>query len=211
MEKLTEGWLTCIGGFMAVMELPEKLVDAVMDKGVKDLTVVCNDAGRAGVGAGQTGPAGVIQNYIALTHRALNPELGKKMSSGDDPKWNWLPQARWPKDSGRGRGRPGRLPDSPDRRWDIVEEGKQKITLDGKDYLLEKRASRGLRPSQSLAGGRESATWCSANRPANFQHRSLPWPANMWWWKRKKSSRRFTRSGHTSCIPVHLRVRDRIS
>jgi len=132
-EYLIDGITLMIGGFMAV-GTPEKLIDAVLAKGVKDLTVVCNDAGVPGKGSGKLLAAGVIKKYYA-SHVGLNPEFGRQMSAGLIeavlvPQGTLAERIR-----AGGSGLGGFL--TPAGVGTLVEEGKQKITINGKDYLLE--------------------------------------------------------------------------
>ncbi|QZY55633.1 CoA transferase subunit A [Crassaminicella profunda] len=132
-EKFTEGMTLMIGGFMGV-GTAEKLVDAVVEKGVKDLTVICNDAATPGAGAGKLVRAKVIKKYIT-SHIGLNPELGKQMSDHEVdvelvPQGTLVERIR----SG-GFGLGGVL--TPTGVGTDVEEGKQKITIQGKEYLVE--------------------------------------------------------------------------
>jgi acetate CoA/acetoacetate CoA-transferase alpha subunit len=133
IEKVTDGMTIMIGGFMAV-GTPEKLVDAILAKGVKDLTVICNDAGVPGRGAGKLVDAKVIKKYIA-SHVGLNPEFGRQMNAGEIEA-ELVPQgtlAERIRAGGTGLG--GFL--TPTGVGTLVEEGKEKITVEGKEYLLE--------------------------------------------------------------------------
>ncbi len=50
MEHIRDGQVIMFGGFMTV-GTPVKLIDAILEKGIKDITVVCNDGGVPGKGA----------------------------------------------------------------------------------------------------------------------------------------------------------------
>ena len=133
LNGVADGMTVMIGGFMAV-GTPEKLIDAILAKGVKDLTVVCNDAGTPGVGAGKLVRAKVIKKYIA-SHVGLNPEFGKQMSAGE-MEVELCPQgtlAERIRCGGAGIG--GFL--TPTGVGTEVEKGKQRINLNGIAYLLE--------------------------------------------------------------------------
>ena len=134
MEKVADGMTIMFGGFMAV-GTPEMLVDAVLAKGLKDLTIICNDAGVPGQGTGKLVTARVIKKYIA-SHVGLNPEFGKQMSAGDI-EVELVPQgtlAERIRAGGAGLG--GFL--TPTGVGTEVQNGKQVINMDGKDFLLEK-------------------------------------------------------------------------
>jgi len=133
-----DGSVIMIGGFM-VCGTPEILVDALLKKGVKNLTVICNDAGYSDRGVGRLLANGQIKTLIA-SHVGLNPEVARRMNA-DDAKDRLecilVPQgtlAERIRAGGAGLG--GVL--TPTGVGTIVAEGKQVITVDGKDFLLEK-------------------------------------------------------------------------
>jgi acetate CoA/acetoacetate CoA-transferase alpha subunit len=132
-----DGSVIMIGGFM-VCGTPEILVDALVRKGVKNLTVICNDAGYPDRGVGRLLANGQIKTLIA-SHVGLNPEVARRMNTGaaDRLECILVPQgtlAERIRAGGAGLG--GVL--TPTGVGTIVAEGKQIITIDGRDFLLEK-------------------------------------------------------------------------
>jgi len=127
-----------IGGFM-VCGTPEILVDALVKKGVKNLTVICNDAGYPDRGVGRLLANGQIKTLIAA-HVGLNPEVARLMNTdaaADKLECILVPMgtlAERIRAGGAGLG--GVL--TPTGVGTLVAEGKQIITIDGKDFLLEK-------------------------------------------------------------------------
>lgn len=122
-----------IGGFMTV-GTPEYLVDAIIAADLKDLIIICNDAGTPGMGAGKIVDAGIIKKYIT-NHIGLNPVCGNLMGNGELDV-TLIPQgtmAERIRAGGAGLG--GFL--TPTGLGTVVEEGKQIINIEGKDYLLE--------------------------------------------------------------------------
>jgi acetate CoA/acetoacetate CoA-transferase alpha subunit len=133
ISKIEDGASIMLGGFMAV-GTPEKLVDATIKRGVKNLTIICNDAAIPGVGAGKFVDAGVIKKYIT-NHIGLNPVIGKQMREGEvevvlTPQGTFAERIR-----AGGAGLGGFL--TPTGVGTLVQEGKKVITMEGKDYLLE--------------------------------------------------------------------------
>ena len=131
--KINSGDSIMIAGFMNV-GTPELLVDAVVAGKLKDLTIICNDAGTPGKGAGKIVDARIIKNYIT-NHIGLNPDCGKQMSAGELDV-TLIPQgtmAERIRAGGAGLG--GFL--TPTGVGTIVAEGKQLINIEGKDYLLK--------------------------------------------------------------------------
>ena len=122
-----------IGGFMGV-GTPERVVDELVRQGKQQLTVIANDTATPGVGIGKLVSAKLVRKAI-VSHIGLNPETQQQMISRRDrggaraPGHAYRAHSRW-------RLRPRRRP-TPTGVGTVVEEGKHKIALDGKEYLLE--------------------------------------------------------------------------
>ena len=132
-----DGATIMVGGFMAC-GTPEILIDALVKKNVKNLTIICNDAGVPGRGVGKLLSNGQIKTLIA-SHVGLNPEVAQRMNTDvEEEKLECIliPQgtlAERIRAGGAGLG--GFL--TPTGVGTIVAEGKQVIRLHGVDYLLE--------------------------------------------------------------------------
>ena len=79
-ELIPDGASLMIGGFMGV-GTPERLIDAIVARGTRDLTVIANDTALPGKGIGKLISAGAVSRVIA-SHIGLNPETQAKMISG---------------------------------------------------------------------------------------------------------------------------------
>ena len=138
VSGIKDGAVIMVGGFMAC-GTPEILIDALVKKGSKDLTIICNDAGVPGRGVGKLLSNGQIKTLIA-SHVGLNPEVAERMNTtvaADKLECILVPQgtlAERIRAGGAGLG--GFL--TPTGVGTIVAEGKQVIKVDGRDYLLEK-------------------------------------------------------------------------
>ena len=122
-----------IGGFMGVGG-PERLMDELVRQKKSDLTVIANDASLPGQGIGKLVDAGLIA-HLTASHIGLNPKaqqqmLQQKMSIELVPQGTLVERIR-----AGGCGLGGVL--TPTGVGTIVEEGKQKIEMGGKAYLLE--------------------------------------------------------------------------
>lgn len=129
-----DGMTIMIGGFMT-NGTAETLVDALVESGVKDLTIICNDAGFQGKGTGKLLDSRQAKKLIA-SHVGLNKHCGEMYSAGEldlvlTPQGTLAEQVR----SG-GAGLGGFL--TPTGVGTTVAEGKQVIELDGVEYLLER-------------------------------------------------------------------------
>jgi len=138
VAEIQDGATIMVGGFMAC-GTPEILIDALVEKNVKNLTIICNDAGVPGRGVGKLLSNGQIKTLIA-SHVGLNPEVASRMNTDvaeDKLECILVPQgtlAERVRAGGAGLG--GFL--TPTGVGTIVADGKQVINIDGRDYLLEK-------------------------------------------------------------------------
>ncbi|OCA83392.1 acetate CoA-transferase subunit alpha [Bacillus sp. FJAT-27225] len=122
------------GGFMGV-GTPQELVEAMIEKDVKDLTLIANDTAFVETGVGPLISQHRVKKVIA-SHIGTNPETGRQMIAGE-MEVELIPQgtlAERVRAGGSGLG--GVL--TPTGVGTVVEEGKEKITVDGREYLLEK-------------------------------------------------------------------------
>lgn len=122
------------GGFMGV-GTPENLVSALMDSNVKDLTLIVNDTAFPDTGVGPLITNRRIKKVI-VSHIGTNPETGKQMIA-NELDVELVPQgtlAERVRAGGSGLG--GVL--TPTGIGTVVEENKEKIIVDGREYILEK-------------------------------------------------------------------------
>jgi len=134
VRMVKPGATVMINGFMAV-KTPEALIDGLVAAGTGDLTVISNDASVPGKGVGKLLTAGLIKKLVA-SHIGLNPETATRMHAGT-LEVELIPQgtlAERIRCGGAGLG--GVL--TPTGVGTSVEEGKEKLVVDGKEYLLEK-------------------------------------------------------------------------
>jgi acetate CoA/acetoacetate CoA-transferase alpha subunit len=133
VATIPDGATLMIGGFMGV-GTPEGLVDELLRQGKRDLTVIANDSALPGIGIGKLVTAGAVRKVIA-SHIGLNPETQKKMLAGTMeveliPQGTLIERIR-----AAGFGLGGIL--TPTGIGTVVEEGKRKLEVDGREFLLE--------------------------------------------------------------------------
>ena len=133
VAMIPDGASLMIGGFMAV-GTPERLIDELLRQGKRNLTVIANDTAMPGRAIGKLVSAGLISRVIA-SHIGLNPETQQQMIAGKIavdlvPQGTLIERIR-----AGGFGLGGIL--TPTGVGTVVEEGKRRIEVDGKDYLLE--------------------------------------------------------------------------
>jgi acetate CoA/acetoacetate CoA-transferase alpha subunit len=133
VAMIPDGASVMIGGFMGV-GTPERVVDELVRQGKRDLTVIANDNALPGIGIGKLVTAGLVRKTIA-SHIGLNPETQKKMIDGS-MEVDLVPQGTLvERIRAGGYGLGGIL--TPTGVGTVVEEGKQRIEVNGRPYLLE--------------------------------------------------------------------------
>lgn len=132
-KLIKPGCRLLIGGFLAV-GAPENLIDAIVDEGVKDLhmVVIASDYENRGIGK-------LVVNRLVksaqVSHLGTNKEIQNQMNSGDI-KIELVPQGTlMERVRAYGFGLGGVL--TPTGLGTVVQENKQVISVDGKDFLLE--------------------------------------------------------------------------
>ena len=138
VTMIPDGASLMIGGFMGV-GTPERVIDEIVRQNKRDLTVIANDTAVPGRGIGKLIAAKLVRKVIA-SHIGLNPETQRQMMAGETevelvPQGTLIERIR-----AGGYGLGGILTQT--GIGTSVEEGKQRVEVDGKSYLLENRAAR---------------------------------------------------------------------
>jgi len=133
VAMIPSGASIMVGGFMGV-GTPERLLDELVRQKKSSLSLICNDAATPGKGVGKLFDDGQVTSMIG-THIGLNPKaqqqmLGKQITIDLIPQGTFVERIR-----AGGCGLGGVL--TPTGVGTLVEDGKQKIDVDGKSYLLE--------------------------------------------------------------------------
>lgn len=133
VAMIPDGASLMIGGFMAV-GTPERIIDEIVRQNKRQLTVIANDTAMPGKGIGKLVEAKLVRKAI-VSHIGLNPEAQRQMMAGElevelVPQGTLIERIR-----AGGHGLGGILTRT--GIGTLVEEGKQRIVVDGKDYLLE--------------------------------------------------------------------------
>lgn len=137
-EKLSalfkDGMTIMVGGFLA-NGTPERIIDELVKSGVKNLTLIANDTSYPDRGCGRLIANHQVKKLIA-SHIGTNPMTGDQMNTGElviefSPQGTLAERVR-----AGGAGLGGVL--TPTGLGTVIEEGKQKIEIDGEVFLLEK-------------------------------------------------------------------------
>ncbi len=133
VSHINSGDIIMVGGFLGVGS-PHKIIDAIVKKGVNNLTLVCNDTANE-----QTAVGKMVLNKqfkkIITSHIGTNKESGRQLMAGET-EIELVPQgtlAERIRAAGAGLG--GVL--TPTGLGTIVQEGKQTVTINGKEYIIE--------------------------------------------------------------------------
>jgi len=134
VSKIKSGMTLMIGGFMAAGS-PHKILKTLAESDIHDLTIVCNDTAFPDKGIGLLIAAKKVKK-VFVSHIGTNPMTIEQFNNKEIevvfvPQGTLAEQVRC---AGSGLG--GFL--TPTGLGTVVAEGKQIITIDGKEYLLEK-------------------------------------------------------------------------
>ena len=134
LEPLRDGMTLLVGGF-GLSGNPEALIRGVVERGVRDLTLVSNNAGNLGKGLAQWLRAGIIRKVIC-SYIGNNEDLHTRMASGEvtveiTPQGTLSERMR-----AAGAGIPAFY--TPTGAGTVVEKDKEVRDFDGRRYLLER-------------------------------------------------------------------------
>lgn len=134
MEAVQDSMTVMIGGFLGV-GTPENLIDELLTKGTKNITVIANDTAMPDKGIGKLIVSRQLKEVV-VSHIGTNPETGRQMNASElevklVPQGTLAEQIR-----AGGSGLGGVL--TPTGLGTIVAEGKDIIKVDGREFLLEK-------------------------------------------------------------------------
>jgi 3-oxoacid CoA-transferase subunit A len=133
LAPLRDSMTIMVGGF-GLSGNPEALIRGVVERGVRDLTLVSNNAGNLGKGLATWLKAGIIKKVIC-SYIGANEDLHTRMASGEvrveiTPQGTLAERMR-----AAGAGIPAFF--TPTGAGTVVEEGKEVREIEGRRYLLE--------------------------------------------------------------------------
>ncbi|MBA3527445.1 MAG: CoA transferase subunit A [Pseudomonadota bacterium] len=142
---LFDGMTIAAGGF-GLCGIPERLIDAIVDSGVKDLTIASNNAGIDNVGLGKLlrtrQVKKMISSYVGENKEFERQFLAKELEVEFCPQGTLAERMR-----AGGAGIPGFYTRT--GVGTVVAEGKEVKEFDGETYVLE----RGIRADVSIVKG----------------------------------------------------------
>lgn len=133
VAMIPDGATIMVGGFMAV-GTPERLLDELVRQKKTNLSLISNDAAVPGKGVGKLFDGGQVARLTA-SHIGLNPKAQQQMFAGQCsidliPQGTFVERIR-----AGGCGLGGVL--TPTGVGTLVEEGKKRIEVNGKAFLVE--------------------------------------------------------------------------
>ena len=133
VAMIPDGASILMGGF-GICGIPENLIKALHARGVRDLTVISNNAGVDGYGIGMLLEARQVRKMIA-TYVGENKEFERQFLSGEI-EVDLVPQGTFSERiRAAGAGIGGFF--TPTGYGTVVAEGKETRIIDGKPYVLE--------------------------------------------------------------------------
>ncbi len=133
VAMIPNGASVMVGGFMGV-GTPEHLLDELVRQQKSGLSIICNDAAIPGKGVGKLFDAALVSSLIG-SHIGLNPKVQQQMMANKIavdliPQGTFVERIR-----AGGYGLGGVL--TPTGVGTIVGEGKRRIEIEGKEFLVE--------------------------------------------------------------------------
>ncbi len=132
-SRFADGMTVMVGGFMGV-GAPPALISALIESGARNLTLISSDTARVDTGVGPLVVSGRVTRLYA-SHIGTNPETGRRMLSGE-LQVELVPQGTFAERIRCGGGGLGGVLTATGIGT-VVEEGKQKLRVNDREYLLE--------------------------------------------------------------------------
>jgi 3-oxoacid CoA-transferase subunit A len=151
VKDIPDGATIMVGGF-GLCGIPENLIDALIRKGVKNLTTMSNNAGVDEFGLGKLLHAGAIKKHIG-TYVGENKKLEQMVLSGElelelNPQGTFAERIR-----AGGAGIPAFF--TPTGYGTVIADGKEVRDFDGRKYIME----RALRADFALIKAWKGDKW----------------------------------------------------
>jgi acetate CoA/acetoacetate CoA-transferase alpha subunit len=134
MEYFYDGMTLMFGGFGGVGS-PPALIDGILEKNIKNLVLIGNDTGFPEIGIGKIVSRRRAKKVIA-SHIGSNPVAGELMTKGE-MEVEFSPQGTLTERIRAGGMGIGAILTDVGVDHEFVAKGKQRMTLNGKEYLIE--------------------------------------------------------------------------
>jgi 3-oxoadipate CoA-transferase alpha subunit len=133
---IRDGSIILIGGF-GNAGIPVELIDALIDQGAKDLTVVTNNAGSGRTDVAKLLATGRVRKIVCSYPRSAGSVVFEELFAAGKIELELVPQGTLSERMrAAGAGIGGFY--TPTAAGTRLAEGKETRTIDGRDYVLEK-------------------------------------------------------------------------
>ncbi|MBU3096606.1 3-oxoacid CoA-transferase subunit A, partial [Acinetobacter baumannii] len=135
LSQIKDGATILIGGFGTAGQ-PAELIDGLIELGVKDLTIVSNNAGNGDYGLAKLLKAGSVKKVICSFPRQSDSYVFDELYRAGKVELELVPQGNLAcriQAAGMGLG----AVFTPTGFGTLLAEGKETRHIDGKDYVLE--------------------------------------------------------------------------
>lgn len=135
LAQVKDGATILIGGFGAAGQ-PAELIDGLIERGAKDLTIVSNNAGNGDFGLAKLLQTGAVKKIICSFPRQADSYIFDALYRAGRIELEVVPQGNLAcriQAAGMGLG----AIYTPTGYGTLLAEGKQTREIDGKDYVLE--------------------------------------------------------------------------
>lgn len=135
LQGVADGAVVLIGGFGAVGQ-PHALIDALVEHGARDLTIVANNAGVGRTGLARLLDLGRVRRVICSFPRSSDPVVFQKLYDAGRIELEIVPQGTLAERMrAAGAGIPAFY--TPTAAGTALAEGKEVREFDGRAYVLE--------------------------------------------------------------------------
>lgn len=135
LQSIPDGATILIGGFGTAGQ-PAELIDALIETGTQDLTIVCNNAGNGDYGLAKLLKAGRVKKMVCSFPRQADSWVFDELYRAGKIELELVPQGNLAcriQAAGMGLG----AVFTPTGYGTLLAEGKETRHIDGKNYVLE--------------------------------------------------------------------------
>ncbi|MFT0891547.1 CoA transferase subunit A [Pseudochelatococcus sp. G4_1912] len=152
LQGLLRDGITIMSGGFGLCGIPEKLIDAIVESGVKDLTIISNNCGIDGAGLGKLLDNGqirkMISSYVGENKLFAEQYLSGKLELEFNPQGTLAERIR-----AGGAGIPAFFTKT--GVGTLVAEGKEERIFDGESYIMERALKADLAIVKAQKGDTE--------------------------------------------------------
>ncbi len=135
LSDVPDGAIIMVGGF-GLAGQPRELIDALLDQGAKDLTIINNNAGNGDTGLAALLAAGRVRKVICSFPRQADSHVFDALYRAGKVELELVPQGNLAERIRAGGAGIGGFY-TPTGAGTLLAEGKEQRTINGREYVLE--------------------------------------------------------------------------